>query len=84
MAGKETATASDSASDPSRLPQNGAEWVELFVTEMTSATNMDDARARASRVLEILEKSIMARAADEAAQSFQKVGIYSLTNLNDC
>lgn len=73
--GEETATASDSSSDPSRLPQNGAEWVDLFVTEMTSATNMDDARARASRVLEILEKSIMARAADEAAQSFQKENV---------
>ncbi|KAH9715132.1 CUE domain-containing protein [Citrus sinensis] len=68
----ETAAASDSSSDPSGFPQNGAEWVELFVKEMTSATSMDDARARASRVLEILEKSIMARASDEAAQSFQK------------
>lgn len=71
-AGEETAAASDSSSDPSGFPQNGAEWVELFVKEMTSATSMDDARARASRVLEILEKSIMARASDEAAQSFQK------------
>ncbi|KAH9666749.1 CUE domain-containing protein [Citrus sinensis] len=68
----ETAAASDSSSDPSGFPQNGAEWVELFVKEMMSATSMDDARARASRVLEILEKSIVARASDEAAQSFQK------------
>ncbi|XP_016488902.1 uncharacterized protein LOC107808852 isoform X2 [Nicotiana tabacum] len=48
-----------------------SEWVELFVREMMSATSIDDARARASRVLESLEKSISAGSA-EAAQNFQK------------
>ncbi|KAK7292047.1 hypothetical protein RIF29_07682 [Crotalaria pallida] len=43
-------------------PVSGAEWVELLVKEMMNASNMDDAKARASRVLEALEKSICMRA----------------------
>ncbi|KAM7480331.1 hypothetical protein LguiA_028544 [Lonicera macranthoides] len=54
------------------LPLNGAEWVELFVREMRCATSMDDARSRATAVLELLEKSIYERAGTEAAQSFHK------------
>ncbi|XP_071691942.1 uncharacterized protein [Rutidosis leptorrhynchoides] len=50
------------------MPKSGAEWVELFVTEMTSATSIDDARLRAMRVLESLEKSISERAADVVAE----------------
>ncbi|XP_009786047.1 uncharacterized protein LOC107832637 [Nicotiana tabacum] len=53
------------------LPADGAEWVELFVREMMSATSIDDARTRSTRVLESLEKSICAGSA-EAAQNFQK------------
>ena len=64
---------SEDPSAPKNLPMDGAEWVELFVREMMSASNMDDARARASRALEVLEKSICARATAEAAQSFQQV-----------
>lgn len=60
------------------LPADGTEWVELFVREMMSATSTDDARARATRVLESLEKSISASASAEAAQNFQKVGIVHL------
>lgn len=55
------------------LQLDGPEWVELFVREMMSSSNIDDARARASRALEILEKSICARASAEAAQSFHQV-----------
>ncbi|KAJ0984338.1 hypothetical protein J5N97_002694 [Dioscorea zingiberensis] len=54
------------------LPRDGSEWVDLFVREMTNASDVDDARARASRVLEVLEKSIMARVGSEAMQNFQK------------
>ncbi|XP_008795848.1 uncharacterized protein LOC103711481 [Phoenix dactylifera] len=55
------------------LPTNGSEWVELLVREMMNATDMDDARARTSRVLEVLEKSIISRAAGaEAMQRFHK------------
>ncbi|KAK1358201.1 CUE domain-containing protein [Heracleum sosnowskyi] len=50
----------------------GAEWVELLVREMQSATSTDDARSRATRVLESLEKSISARARAEVAQGVHK------------
>ncbi|KAF2318082.1 hypothetical protein GH714_041422 [Hevea brasiliensis] len=66
------ASPADDPSAPTELPMDGAEWVELFVREMMSASNMDDARARASRALEVLEKSICARAGAEAAKSFQQ------------
>lgn len=62
-----------SASD--NLPVDGAEWVNLFVREMMSATSPEDLRARASRALELLEKSISAHAGAEASQAFQKVNI---------
>lgn len=65
-------TVSENSSAANNLPIDGAEWVNLFVREMMSATSTDDARARASRVLELLEKSISARAGAEAAQAFQK------------
>lgn len=58
--------------NPNALPADGNGWVELFVREMMSASSMDDARARAARVLEVLEKSIRARAGAEAAENFQK------------
>ncbi|OAY82407.1 hypothetical protein ACMD2_17415 [Ananas comosus] len=54
------------------LPKDGSEWVELLVREMMNASNMDDARARASRVLDLLEKSIVARAGTELMQSSHK------------
>ncbi|KAG5559467.1 hypothetical protein RHGRI_009115 [Rhododendron griersonianum] len=58
---------------PQNLPMGGADWVELFVREMTNSSNMDDARARASRALEVLEKSICGRVTAEAAQTFRQV-----------
>ncbi|KAI3754368.1 hypothetical protein L1987_54150 [Smallanthus sonchifolius] len=51
---------------PHQKPIDGADWVDLFVTEMLSASNIDDARTRASRALEMLEKSIYERVATEA------------------
>ncbi|XP_058206891.1 uncharacterized protein LOC131320260 [Rhododendron vialii] len=57
---------------PQNLPMGGADWVELFVREMMNASNMDDARARASRALEVLEKSICGRVTAEAAQTFRQ------------
>ncbi|KAE8709039.1 mitogen-activated protein kinase kinase kinase 12-like [Hibiscus syriacus] len=54
------------------LPVDGAAWVDLFVREMMSATSMDDAKSRASRLLAILENSISKLAAEETAQSFHK------------
>lgn len=37
------------------------------------ASNIDDAKARASRALEVFEKSIYAHASETATQSFQQV-----------
>lgn len=54
------------------LPVDGAEWVDLLVREMMTATSIDDARSRAGRVLESLEKSISTRASAEVAEGFHK------------
>nr|GMC64482.1 Immunoglobulin A1 protease [Ipomoea batatas] len=54
-------------------PMDSAEWVELFVREMMSASNIEDAKARASRALEILEKSIFAFAREAAPHSLQQL-----------
>ncbi|XP_052727571.1 uncharacterized protein LOC108342670 isoform X2 [Vigna angularis] len=53
-------------------PTNGAEWVELFVKEMMNASNMNDAKARASKMLEALEKSICMRTSVETERNFQQ------------
>lgn len=68
-----TATNGEVPAAEENLPKDGADWVELFVREMMTASDMDDAKARASRVLEVLEKSIYARASSDAAQSFRQV-----------
>ncbi|KAM6580096.1 hypothetical protein CsatA_003870 [Cannabis sativa] len=57
------------------LPKDGADWVELFVREMMTASDMDDAKARASRVLEVLEKSIYTRASAEVAQTIHQENV---------
>lgn len=64
--------AGEELSAPQDPPRDGADWVDLFVREMMSASNVDDARARTSRVLEVLERSISTRASAEAAQSFHQ------------
>lgn len=46
-----------------------SEWVEVFLREMTSASTMDDAKARAYRLLEVLEKSINNQHASTEAAS---------------
>ncbi|KAF3781185.1 hypothetical protein EJ110_NYTH37403 [Nymphaea thermarum] len=57
---------------PTDLPADGLEWVELLVREMMSACDMNDARLRASRILEVLEKSIMSRAGEVVAENLRK------------
>lgn len=61
---------------PNNLPTEGAEWVDLFVREMMCATSMDDAKARATRLLGNLEKSISS-SAGEATETLCKVGYFS-------
>lgn len=58
-----------------KLPTEGSEWVNVLVKEMTHASNMDDAKTRASKVLELLEKNISERINAEAIQRFQEVSI---------
>ncbi|XP_058115539.1 uncharacterized protein LOC131258317 [Magnolia sinica] len=54
------------------LPADGSEWVELLVREMMNASDMDDARDRASRVLEVLEKSILDRVSAEETETHKE------------
>ncbi|OIW11992.1 hypothetical protein TanjilG_02199 [Lupinus angustifolius] len=70
--GDGNASASEVQPAMNNLPVNGAEWVEFFVTEMSVATNVDDARGRAARILELLEKSISARASADAADALKE------------
>ncbi|KAF5459191.1 hypothetical protein F2P56_023169 [Juglans regia] len=44
---------------------DATDWVELFVRDLMSASNVDDARARTSIFFEILERSIHACASAE-------------------
>jgi hypothetical protein len=73
--GLDTATEHQPAADSHQATNSGPEWVELFVREMSNASDMDDARARASRALEALTKSIVDGAGAAAAQSLHQVPI---------
>lgn len=57
------------AASESRNPTDGASWVDIFVQEMMSASDLDDARRRAARMLKAFEKSVAdnARASHEVA-----------------
>ncbi|XP_027344683.1 uncharacterized protein LOC113857130 [Abrus precatorius] len=66
------ASVSENLPASNNLPADGAEWIDFFVREMMIATSVDDARARAARMLEVLEKSISARATAEATDALQK------------
>ncbi|XVE96854.1 hypothetical protein REPUB_Repub02eG0259100 [Reevesia pubescens] len=59
-------------------------WVDLFVHEMMSATNIDDSRGRAARILEAFEGSITAnrRAAEEIEYASLKEHLQSLLDNN--
>ncbi|EOA17225.1 hypothetical protein CARUB_v10005500mg [Capsella rubella] len=58
--------------EPDVMNLDGKEWVELFVREMMNASDMKDAKERAARALEALEKSINARTGAEALQNLQQ------------
>lgn len=51
----------ESTSSP--VQSEGGKWVELLVTQMQNASNLDDARARAMCTLEGFEKAILSRSA---------------------
>ena len=68
-----TSTGHQPATDSHQASNSGPEWVDLFMREMSNASDMDDARARASRALEALTKSIVEGAGAGAAQSLHQV-----------
>jgi hypothetical protein len=68
----EVAAPVDSVPWADNLPSSSIQWSEILVNEMLSASNMDDAKARASRVLEVFERAMTSRIGAEAHQSFQK------------
>ncbi|XP_042004315.1 uncharacterized protein LOC121753179 isoform X2 [Salvia splendens] len=72
VANSETSAVREESSGGSSFPASGAEWVELLVGQVLNASNVEDAKARVSKALEALEKSICANATEEAARSFQK------------
>lgn len=55
------------------IPADGEQWVEAFVKEMMRASNINDARNRAFRVLEVFEKSVTECNAAKATETFQEV-----------
>ncbi|TVU01994.1 hypothetical protein EJB05_52529 [Eragrostis curvula] len=65
-------TENPSGTDNCHTGHHSTEWVELFVREMMSSSDIDDARARASRALEAFEKSVMERTGPEAVQNLHK------------
>ncbi|KAL2465524.1 Ubiquitin system component Cue protein [Abeliophyllum distichum] len=67
----ETASREELSAGPD-FPVDGADWVELLIREMMSASNVEDGKVRVSRVLKALENSICARATAEASQSLQE------------
>lgn len=62
---------SHAESSSPHVPTEGMEWVELLVREMSNASDMDDARARATRALEAFEKAVTSR----STSILQKVGV---------
>lgn len=70
--GNEEGTSTEDQLASSNSLMDGAEWVELFVREMSAASDVSDARVRASRALEAFEKSIYAHVSAEAAQNLQQ------------
>ncbi|XP_078443388.1 ubiquitin system component Cue protein isoform X2 [Wolffia australiana] len=60
------------ASDLHSVSCKTEEWVEVLVREMMSASDMDDARARAAAMLQAFEKAVMTTVATSAAAGLQK------------
>lgn len=57
----------------SGFPVDGVEWAEFLVIEMKNASDLNDARARASRTLEAFEKTVMARSGATAEVLYKEV-----------
>ncbi|TVU10820.1 hypothetical protein EJB05_44372, partial [Eragrostis curvula] len=70
--GNEVAAPEESVPYADSLPSSSAQWVDILVNEMMTASSTDDAKARASRVLEVFESSMTSRIGADVLQSFQK------------
>ncbi|KAF8397517.1 hypothetical protein HHK36_016434 [Tetracentron sinense] len=68
----------------SRNPTDGSKWVDIFVQEMKNATDLDDARGRAARILEAFERSVVSHsnAAEEQEFASLKEHLHSLLRDN--
>ncbi|KAF8050140.1 hypothetical protein N665_2038s0013 [Sinapis alba] len=53
-------------------PASGDDWVALLIREVTQSTGIDDAKLRATKVLEALEHTLSSRAREEARTKFQE------------
>jgi hypothetical protein len=62
------------AAENSRADQSAGEWAELLVSQMVSATSMDDGRCRAARILEAFGGSVCSRAAQVSREKDQQLG----------
>nr|XP_010920644.1 uncharacterized protein LOC105044443 isoform X2 [Elaeis guineensis] len=54
-------TQNDSLVSESRIPQDVPSWVDIFVQEMMNASNWDDVRGRAMKILEAFERNVVAQ-----------------------
>lgn len=68
----------------SNNPHNGTPWVDMFVQEMRSASNLNDARDRTTRILEAFERGVVAqtRESDERELVLLKDQLHSLEREN--
>ncbi|KHG01235.1 putative transaldolase [Gossypium arboreum] len=64
------------------MPADGAEWVDLFVREMMSATSVDDAKSHVSKLLAVLENSISKCVAEETENLMLKGQIEAMIQEN--
>ncbi|KAJ7972536.1 Ubiquitin system component Cue [Quillaja saponaria] len=62
---------------------DGSKWVDLFVHEMMNATDLDDARVRAARILEAFEQSISAQTRISKQLEHASLKEYMQSLLND-
>lgn len=84
MEENDDASASGDQPASGNFPADGAEWIDLFVREMTCATSVDDARSRAARLLEVLEKSITAHASSGVTTALQRVFVCATIAFINC
>ncbi|KAK9290703.1 hypothetical protein L1049_008877 [Liquidambar formosana] len=63
---------------------DGSKWVDMFVHEMMNATDLDDARGRAARILEAFERTLIAhsRASEELEHASLKDHLQTLLRDN--